>query len=530
MRGLPASSSNRLFPWHLLSKNGSFLSFGFRNFAPTTSSTVNTCLLNYSNNTKRNEWKYLTSSGFDDFKCFSTMVNKTMTISKHAEDVSVSGKTPMEVYKEMIRNGTVSEDPRQIELLKKLTHLYQMLLNYDIKQARLIINSYIGGSSSIKTSSSMTAPSTTSSKNIAFDYKAISKEIKPHPPGLPKSLYIYGDVGCGKTFLMDMFFKCVPLQKKLRVHFNSFMIDFHTKMHQLNRKNKDGNANMEKLMDDIAENYHLICFDEFQVTDIADAMILKRLFEGLLNRGVVVVKTSNRMPDNLYENGINREAFLPFIDVVKMKYDVFDMEAVCDYRLSSGNKQTNVYYTPHNKETEKILEELFKKLTYPHDAEPRPIMVMNRVLVIPRAARGVAFCTFDFLCKQPKSAVDYIGICKEFHTLIISGIPVFNKDNRDALRRFITLVDELYQHRVKLICSAEKPVDQLLDFDNPNDEIRNRGVEDAYNFNKSHTENYDEVFAFPRTISRLMEMRNKEYLMSHHVSIPSDKNIHDIVK
>jgi len=258
-------------------------------------------------------------------------------------------------------------------------------------------------------------------------------------------------------------------------------------------------------------------------------MILKRLFEGLLNRGVVVVKTSNRMPENLYENGINREAFLPFIDVVKMKYDIFDMEAACDYRLSSGNKQTNVYYTPISKENDAKLEELFKKLTYPHDAEPTPIMVMNRVLTIPRAARGVAFCTFDFMCRQARSAVDYIGICKEFHTIILTGIPVFNKDNRDSMRRFITLVDELYQHRVKLICSAEKPVTELLDFNNPNDEVRNRNVEEAFNFNKSHTENYDEVFAFDRTISRLMEMRNKEYLMSHHVSLDKSSKVHEFI-
>ena len=257
-------------------------------------------------------------------------------------------------------------------------------------------------------------------------------------------------------------------------------------------------------------------------------MILKRLFEGLLNRGVVVVKTSNRIPDHLYENGINREAFLPFIDVIKIKYDVFDMEAVCDYRLSSGTKQTNVYFTPLNKESEQQLETLFQKLTHPYDAEPKPIMVMNRLLMVPRAARGVAFCTFDFLCKQPKSAVDYIGICREFHTLIISGIPTFNKDNRDHMRRFITLIDELYQHRVKVICSAARPVEELCQFDNQGEV--NLNVEPAYNFNKSQTENFDEVFAFTRTISRLMEMRNKEYLTSHHVSIVSDSSkVHEHV-
>ncbi|EFC46089.1 AFG1 ATPase family protein [Naegleria gruberi] len=447
---------------------------------------------------------------------FSTS-SRVLTISKHAESLHTEGKSPMEVYKDLVKQGSVNEDVRQIELLKVLTNLYEKLKNYNINDARAVIKNHLG-----------TTSATGTAKTGSFDPKAISRQIKPHPTGLPKSLYIYGDVGCGKTFLMDMFFKCVPLQKKLRIHFNSFMIDFHTKMHQMNRINKDGGANMEKLMDEIADNYNLLCFDEFQVTDIGDAMILKRLFEGLLNRGVVVVKTSNRIPDHLYENGINREAFLPFIDVIKIKYDVFDMEAVCDYRLSSGTKQTNVYFTPLNKESEQQLESLFQKLTHPYDAEPKPIMVMNRLLMVPRAARGVAFCTFDFLCKQPKSAVDYIGICREFHTLIISGIPTFNKDNRDHMRRFITLIDELYQHRVKVICSAARPVEELCQFDNQGEV--NLNVEPAYNFNKSQTENFDEVFAFTRTISRLMEMRNKEYLTSHHVSIVSDSSkVHEHV-
>ncbi|KAL9653501.1 hypothetical protein ABK040_002134 [Willaertia magna] len=448
------------------------------------------------------------------FKHFSTCTfnfNKN-NISKHAESVgNITGRRPMEVYKELIKKEVLSEDPRQLELIKRLDKLYEQLIGYDIKSARQIIADYIANTNNNNNNDDddNIILSTTSTKNIVFDPKKISREIKPHPPSLPKSLYIYGDVGCGKTMLMDLFYQCLPIHKKLRIHFNSFMIDFHTKMHQLSKINKDGNANMEKLMDEIADKYILLCFDEFQVTDIADAMILKRLFEGLLNRGVVVVKTSNRKPESLYEGGINREAFISFIDVVNLKYDVFDMEAVNDYRLSSKNKSTNVYYTPANKENELKLEALFKILIQGCEPEPYPIMVMNRVITIPKAARGVAFCTFDFLCKQARSAVDYIGICKEFHTIILHGIPVFNNSNRDHMRRFITLVDELYQHRVKLICTAEKPVEELLNF--------------------SESETYDEVFAFDRTISRLMEMRSKEYLMSHHVTLSTQKNIYQHV-
>lgn len=314
---------------------------------------------------------------------------------------------------------------------------------------------------------------------------------------ISKNLYIYGGVGTGKTMMMDLLFESVTwTTKKKRTHFNKFMLGFHSKMHQL-RKENPNKDHLPTVVEQILTESSFLCFDEFQVTDIADAMILKRLFEGLIDKGAHLVMTSNRKPQDLYYNGINRSVFLPFIDLLVTKSLVIDMEEGNDYRLS-GHKTTNVYITPPSNIK---IDEIFNVLTHGEVAEPDYIEMKGRNITVPHAARGVARFNFSNLCLAQLSAQDYIKLCETYHTIIVEEIPYFNLNMRDVLRRFILLIDEMYQHRVKLICSAyDKPENLLLE-----------------SKTKSEYDSIDEVFAFDRTISRLNEMQTKEYLQSHRI-------------
>eukprot|EP01080_Neovahlkampfia_damariscottae_P004253 gene4253-7590_t len=321
------------------------------------------------------------------------------------------------------------------------------------------------------------------------------KDYSPSNGRTPKGIYIFGGVGAGKTMLMDLFFDCCSfIKKKQRTHFNKFMLNFHSRMYQLRKKEK-GKDFVPELCDEILQESWLLCFDEFQVTDIADAMILKRLFENLIERGAVIFATSNRRPDDLYLNGINRDSFLPFIDVIKAKNEIIDINSLKDYRLS-GTKVSQVYIFPLEN-SKNIIDDLFKNLIQNENPEPEFLDFKGRTLLVPLSARKVAKFSFKDLCEKQLSAVDYIAIAENFHTVIITDIPYFNLNSRDLMRRFILLIDELYQHHVKLICSAVDCPEKLFE-----DKKEEGGV--------------DEAFAFDRTISRLNEMQTSNYLQMSH--------------
>ena len=324
---------------------------------------------------------------------------------------------------------------------------------------------------------------------------------KPKPE---TGLYLWGGVGRGKSMLMDMFFEAAQVRRKRRVHFHAFMRDTHAmlaawrSMDEKARKRSkwrvrgnDPNV-LAPVAKEIAASARLLCFDEFQVTQIADAMILGRLFEGLIERGVTIVVTSNRHPDELYKDGLNRQLFLPFIDMLKTQCDVFELAAERDYRLELLTGMP-VWHAPLGDVATRAMDEPWNQLTM--SAEPRAMTVdvAGRQIDVPRAGAGVARFGFQDLCARPLGASDYLAIAGEFHTLMIDDIPMLTPDRRSEAVRFISLIDALYETGTKLIASAAGEPDLL------------------YPDGKGS-------FEFQRTASRLYEMRSKDYLARARVA------------
>eukprot|EP01006_Ploeotia_vitrea_P023922 TRINITY_DN56596_c0_g1_i1.p1 TRINITY_DN56596_c0_g1~~TRINITY_DN56596_c0_g1_i1.p1 ORF type:complete len:316 (+),score=159.48 TRINITY_DN56596_c0_g1_i1:54-1001(+) len=304
-------------------------------------------------------------------------------------------------------------------------------------------------------------------------------------------------LGCGKTFLMDLFFLTTEFHPKKRVHFNKFMLDVHDKLHQYRQQKggaaaKDAGDGFFWLAKEIRQDAALLCFDEFQVLDIADAMNIKRLFGYLLDAGVVVVATSNRAPDELYKNGIQRDSFVPFINLLKRKTLPVDMDSDIDFR-TAGNRIQETYFYPLNEATRESMDAAFTKTAGANTpVHSSTIQVMQgRKLNVPRASDGVARFQFADLCQAAVGAADYIAIAEHYHTVLLENVP--RMEDRNVIRRFILLVDEMYNSKIRLVISAEAPVDQLLQLE---------------------TETQDEVFAFERCVSRLLEMQSREYLDS----------------
>jgi cell division protein ZapE len=311
-----------------------------------------------------------------------------------------------------------------------------------------------------------------------------------------RGLYIHGSVGRGKTMLMDMMFELAPIQRKRRAHFHEFMADVHARIHAHRQKLKNGETRQADPVPPVAAALHdeavLLCFDEFTVTDIADAMILSRLFTELFQRGSVLVATSNVAPDNLYRDGLNRQLFLPFVDMLKHYTDVVSLDSRTDYRLEK-TKSLPVWLTPLGPETDVRIEAAWQRLTDGVTPRAETVEMKGRAVPVPSAAVGAARFSFRDLCEKPLGASDYLAIAERYPTIFIEDIPVLRPEQGNETKRFINLVDTLYDNHVRLVASAEAMPEDLLP-------VR-----------KGTT-----GFEFDRTVSRLFEMRSQDYIESHN--------------
>jgi cell division protein ZapE len=370
---------------------------------------------------------------------------------------------PLPAFRAMVAAGELAPDTSQELVAARLQDLWTRLRGYDRPQ------------------------------RPANGTGLLARLLRREPtPEAPNGLYIVGEIGRGKSMLMDLFFAAADVQRKQRIHFHRFMQNAHERFHAIRSANSDADDPIPPLADSIAAEAALLCFDEFQVHDIADAMVLGRLFQALFDRGVVVVATSNIAPDDLFKGQPGRDAFLPFIALIKQHLDLVMMDAGRDFRRSRL-RGMRTWLVPADARANRELDRAFAELTEGVAGGPATLRVMGRKFVVPLAAEGVARCDFDYLCGRALGPGDYLALAAHFHTLILDGIPRLSPANYDKARRFITLIDTLYDHRVKLLASAAAMPDQLYE----------RG---------------ENARMFERTASRLDEMQSQDWLDLPHVA------------
>lgn len=364
--------------------------------------------------------------------------------------------TPLNQYNEDVKNGLILSDPVQLRAVQTLEVLLNKInqLNLDDSTFWLRIKDWLTSQS-------------------AADIQGV---------------YLWGTVGSGKTYLVDTFFECLPLTNKLRIHFHRFMQRVHSELKHLNNTEDP----LQLVADNFAKQYHVICFDEFHVSDITDAMLLGRLFEAFLERKIIIITTSNAHPDNLYKQGLQRSRFLPAIELIKSNMQVVEVSSDVDYRLRYlGNAE--LYHCPLDKSASEMMMQNFKNIAPNAGRADSTIEIEGRKINTIQCADGVVWFEFSEICNSPRGPADYIEIARQFQTVLIQNIPCLTQEMNDQARRFVTLVDEFYDRNVKLIITSEVAIGQLYQ--------GSRLVKE-----------------FERTRSRLMEMRNTEYLGRRHLT------------
>jgi cell division protein ZapE len=369
-----------------------------------------------------------------------------------SDSVSVAGPLPR--YRALVAQGRVRPDPAQLRVAEQLDALHHRLGGYR-------------------------------PHNQPASWRSLLKRDRRREP--PRGLYIHGSVGRGKSMLMDLFFAGAPVERKRRVHFHAFMAEIHQRLNAQRLATKGQQADpLVHVAAEIADQAWLLCFDEFVVNNIADAMILGRLFQTLIELGVVIVATSNFAPNELYKDGLQRDRFEPFIALIEREVDVLNLDGTVDYRMARLTGRP-VYYAPLGPAADQAIAHAWSDLTDDADCKEDAVVVLGRTVAVPCAAKGVARFSFDALCAQPLGASDYLALAARYHTLIIEQVPELGPALYNEARRFITLIDELYESKTKLIMAAAAPPELL----------------------------YPEgtgAFEFKRTISRLMEMQSADYL------------------
>ncbi|TCD69225.1 hypothetical protein EIP91_008328 [Steccherinum ochraceum] len=422
--------------------------------------------------------------------------------------------SPLQQYYKLVEAGTLRSDDHQTRIIGRLQRLHDDLASYDPP---------------------LVATPATSSSLLSRLFSIGTPETPSLPASqVPLGLYLYGDVGTGKTMLMDLFYNTLQphIKRKRRVHFHAFMIDVHKRVHAAKIKlGFDGGDPIEPVARDLANEAYVLCFDEFQVTDIADAMILRQLFERLMNYGVVCIMTSNRHPDELYRNGIQRSSFVPCIDLIKTRCEVTDLDSGTDYRRLPRTL-SHVYYDPLNENTRLEFTKLFHAFTHTSSSSSAPDpLVHNRKLTtwgreipVPQSTSSVAKWKFDELCGRALSAADYLEITRNFGTIFVEDVPKLGMNQKDMARRFITFIDACYENKIKLFVSSEVPITKIF-ADDPSAKTTDisdhmRSVMDDLGLSSdavgasSMFTGEEEIFAFARCCSRLVQMGSKEWAES----------------
>lgn len=372
--------------------------------------------------------------------------------------------SPLQKYQSDLEKGELLADESQSQAMMRLQNLSDLLHKLEAQQ---------------------------SAKSFFSQFKRLTKQIIPNyhevtVPHAVKGLYFWGGVGRGKTYLMDVFFEYVPIERKLRLHFHRFMQLIHNELTRLQGEIDP----LIKIADNLSKQYRLVCLDEFFVKDITDAMILAGLLDALFKRGVVLVTTSNIEPADLYKDGLQRARFLPAIDLLKAFTEIYNVDGGVDYRLRAL-KKAELFYSPLDAGAEQSLRKSFVSLAPELGVEKQVIEILGRKLETLICADDVVWFDFSVLCDGPRSQNDYIELAKIYHAVLISNVPIMSEKNDDQARRFINLIDEFYDRHVKLIMSAATSIEQLYLGGRLN-------------------------FEFERTKSRLLEMQSHEYLAKEH--------------